>query len=68
MTTMRFEELELAYEGLADAIDRAGAGNEALFLTKLALMLAHRVGQIDVVQACIEDALKDLPPAATPAL
>ena len=66
MTTMRFEELEQAYENLAEAIDRAGPANESLLLAKLALSLAHHIGDIDVVRACIEQALQDLPAVAEP--
>jgi hypothetical protein len=61
MTTMRFEDLEQVYEELAQAIDRAGSGNESLFLAKLALALCHRVGAPDIVRACIDQALEDLP-------
>ena len=49
MTPMPFEHLEQVYEQLAEAIDRAGPANEALFLTKLALTLAHRLGDLCVV-------------------
>lgn len=61
---MPFDDLERAYECLAEAIDRAGPHAEALFLTKLALTLAHKLGDAAVFQASIDMALADLPPAA----
>ena len=60
MTTMPFEHLEQAYDALAEAIDRAGPRSEALFLTKLALALAHRLGDLDGFRAAVAEALQDL--------
>ncbi len=62
-TSMPFEDLEHAYECLAEAIDRAGPHAEALFLTKLALALAHKLGDAATFQSSIDIALADLPPA-----
>jgi hypothetical protein len=62
---MPFEDLEQTYAALAQAIDRAGRDNEALFLTKLALLLAHEIGTFGPVQYCITAALSDMPPAKT---
>ena len=42
MTAMPSEDFEAAYETLAVAIDSAGPEHEALFLTRLALLLATR--------------------------
>jgi hypothetical protein len=56
-----FEDLEQAYEALAEAIDRAGAQNESLFLAKLALALAHRLGSVEPFRVAIATALRDLP-------
>ncbi|MFZ1104171.1 MAG: hypothetical protein WAN86_15230 [Hyphomicrobiaceae bacterium] len=58
---MTFEHLERVYEGLAKAIDRAGPADEALLLTRLALLLAERLGDIDAVEACIAAALEGEP-------
>jgi hypothetical protein len=58
--TMPFDDLERAYEMLAQAIDRAGPEHEALFLTRLALVLAHRTGSIDVFEQAVETALEDV--------
>lgn len=52
--------LEAVYDALAQAIDRAGPARSELFLVKLALLLAHDVGDAARVQALIEDALRDL--------
>ena len=38
------EANERLYDALAEAIDRAGTKNEALFLTKLSLLLANELG------------------------
>ena len=48
MSAMPFEDFETAYETLATAIDQAGPAREALFLTRLALVLAHELGDIVV--------------------
>ena len=48
MSVMPFEDLKSAYETLATAIDQAGAEREALFLTRLALVLGHELGDIEL--------------------
>lgn len=60
MSTMPFEDLESAYETLAVAIDSAGAEREALFLTRLALVLANELGDIAVFQNAVKTALDGL--------
>jgi hypothetical protein len=60
MTTMPFEDLETAYETLATAIDTAGAEREALFLTRLALVLGHELGDISAFKKAIGTALEGL--------
>ncbi len=60
MTPMPFEQLERAYLRLAEAIDQAGPEQEALFLAKLVLTLAHEHGDIDAFERCMAVALKDL--------
>lgn len=45
-TPLPFEALERVYDQLAAAIDRAGEANEALFLTKLVMVMAHRAGDV----------------------
>lgn len=46
MTTnpLSFHELEDLYDALAQAIDSCGPEREAVFLAKLALRLAHELG------------------------
>lgn len=61
MPTMSFDDLEQAFEALAEAIDRAGPHNEAVFLAKLALTLGHQLGSVKPFKAAIEMALQDLP-------
>lgn len=52
-----FEAMERVYDRLADAIDRAGPDNEAVFLTKLVLLMAHQAGPTLDVEACMDAAL-----------
>ena len=57
---MPFEDLEHAYDGLALAIDAAGPDQETLFLTRLALVLAHRCGNLKVFEEALATALEDV--------
>ena len=57
MSTMASADFETAYETLATAIDTAGPEREALFLTRLALVLAHELGDIAVFQNAVRTAL-----------
>ena len=61
MSQMPFDDLEAAYEALALAIDTAGQEREALFLTRLALLLAHELGDIAAFKRAVQTALDDLP-------
>jgi hypothetical protein len=60
MSPMPFEDLEAAYETLATAIDSAGERREALFLTRLALLLGHELGDIAAFRNAIQTALEGL--------
>ena len=60
MSPMPFEDLEAAYEALATAIDSAGAEREALFLTRLALLLANQLGDIAAFKSAVDSALEGL--------
>jgi hypothetical protein len=62
MSALSFPQLEQLYDELATAIDRAGPGNESLFLAKLVLSLAQEFGDAGRVSALIEDCLHE-PPA-----
>ncbi|MEK7266261.1 MAG: DUF2783 domain-containing protein [Pseudomonadota bacterium] len=57
---MEFADLEIFYERLAKAIDRAGEAKAALFLSKLALLLAREAENPQKPLEAIEAALKDL--------
>lgn len=57
---LAFEDLEQAFELIAQGIDRAGEARETLFLSKLALALAHRIGDLDTIEAALEEAERDL--------
>jgi len=60
MSRMSFDALEAAYETLATAIDSAGEEKEALFLTRLALVLANEIGDIATFRNAVATALEDL--------
>lgn len=64
MTETKFDRLEAAYERLAVAIDTAGPDDEALFLTKLVLLLADRLDDARAFDRSVDAALADLPCAA----
>ena len=59
--SLPFDDLETAYEALATAIDTAGEQREALFLTRLALLLAHELGDIAAFKRAVQTALEELP-------
>lgn len=60
MSTMPSEDFEAAYETLAMAIDSAGTEREALFLTRLALVLANELGDIVAFKEAVRTALEGL--------
>jgi hypothetical protein len=55
-----FEDLERLYALLAETVDGVGPEREALFLSKLALILAQEIGDADKVTAAIAAARRDL--------
>ncbi len=61
MSQMPFEDIETAYEALAQAIDAAGEPREAQFFSRLALLLAHELGDIERFKAALAAALDGLP-------
>ena len=61
MSTMASADFETAYETLATAIDTAGPEREALFLTRLALVLGHELGDIEVFEKSVKAALDGMP-------
>jgi hypothetical protein len=58
--SLAVEELEAIWERLAEAIDRAGPEREALFLSKLAVLLADALGDRARAERLIEAALENL--------
>jgi hypothetical protein len=58
--SLAVEELEAMWERLAEAIDRAGPEREALFLSKLAVLLADALGDRARAERLIEAALENL--------
>lgn len=61
---MNEKELEQAFDLIAEGIDRAGTASESLFLAKLALLLAHRHGNLEDLRGGVDDALQDLEPGS----
>ena len=58
--SMPFDDLDAVYEALETAIDAAGAEREALFLTRLALVLGHKLGDVGAFREAILTALEGL--------
>jgi hypothetical protein len=54
------EDLEMLWERLAEAVDRAGPERDRLMLAKLALLLAEALGDADRAAALIQSATEDL--------
>lgn len=53
---MNHADLENIYTALARKIDEVGEAHSELFLAKLVLLLAHKNGDVDEVQALINAA------------
>ena len=64
--SLSIEANERLYDALAEAIDRAGPAQESLYLTKLALLLADRLGDEAAINEAIAAAF-DQTHAAAPA-
>lgn len=60
MATLKPEQLERVYDLMAEAIDAVGTDKEVLFLSKLCLVLANRLGNEEQVRECIAIASEDL--------
>lgn len=66
MVTLTLNDLEDVYDELAEAIDRVGTDNETVFLAKLALSLAHHLGDRTVVSRLISECAEPVPEVASP--
>ena len=66
MPGLPIAQLETVYDTLAEAIDQAGPQQSELFLTKLCLLLANRVGNDAAFTDDVKTALADLTPSGTP--
>lgn len=62
MSTLTFNQLEVLYDELAQAIDQAGAEQESVFLAKLVLSMAQEFGHAGRISELIRDCLNE--PAA----
>lgn len=59
--SLEFVELERVYDLIAQAIDDAGEEGEAVFLSKLCITLAHRVGDLALVEEAVRSAAGKTP-------
>jgi len=59
-TVLDVPSLEDAFDLIAEGVDEAGPDNERLYLAKLALTLAHRLGDLEAVRDAVRTALTDL--------
>lgn len=57
---MTFDALEKLYDVMAQTLDEVGVKNHSLFLSKLTMALAHKVGDLKVVEEAIKMAKDDL--------
>ena len=53
-------DVEHVYEALAETLDMVGANKSELFLSKLALLLAHEIGDAEIVLRLINSASGNL--------
>ncbi|WP_219856433.1 DUF2783 domain-containing protein [Pseudomonas capeferrum] len=60
MNTMTVHDLEVVYDVLADALDKASAAKAELFLVKLALLSAQALGSAQTFNELAQSALQDL--------
>lgn len=60
MSHLSTADLELVYDQLAQAIDRAGPEKSELFLVKLAMLAAQALGDARAFTALTQAALQDL--------
>ena len=58
--TLDTASLEETYRLLAEAVDRVGKEDEALFLTKLVMILANQLGDVEFVRSAIGEAAEHL--------
>ena len=66
MPTLSQSDLEDIYDELAEAIDRVGPDQEAIFLAKLALAFAHHLGDRALISSLIRDCEAPVPEALAP--
>ena len=60
MNTLTVHDLEVVYDVLADALDKATAAKAELFLVKLALLSAQALGDAHTFTELTQSALQDL--------
>jgi len=58
--TLDTASLEEIYRLLAEAVDRVGRDKESLFLTKLVMILANQLGDVEFVRSAIREAAEHL--------
>lgn len=60
MSTLTVQDLEVVYDVLAEALDKATTAKAELFLVKLALLSAQALGNAQTFTELTESALQDL--------
>lgn len=60
MSTLTVQDLEVVYDVLAEALDKATTANAELFLVKLALLSAQALGNAQTFTELTQSALQDL--------
>ncbi len=66
MSPLPLSDLEDIYDELAEAIDRVGPEQEPVFLAKLALTLAHHLGDRSLISKLIRDCEAPVQEAESP--
>ena len=57
---MSFGSLEELYDLMAESLDEVGVDQHSLFLSKLSMVLAHRIGNLEAVVEAVKIAKEDL--------
>ena len=57
---MSFEALEKLYDLMAETLDEVGVDQHSLILSKLSMVLAHRIGDLKTVAEAVKAAKEGL--------
>lgn len=62
MSALSFDQLEVLYDDLAQAIDHVGVERESVFLTKLVLCMAHEFGHAERIATLVKQCAQEPEP------